>query len=129
MSPELQEIYDYELLNGNVVETIEQNELQEINSIMFKFPLRYDADRIVNQIMLCKSISEIMNFDKKSITYYSPQKDQKIVAPFDNTDIHQILHEANLRYSEEYMKFLNIIPFLVATAWIVVITLIFILAS
>jgi hypothetical protein len=48
-----------------------------------------------------KTISEIMNFDKKNITYYSPQKDQRIVAPFNNTDIPQILHEANLRYSEE----------------------------
>lgn len=126
MCHELQEIYDYELSNGNVVENVVQNDLQESGCVTFKFPLKYDTDRDVNRIKLPKSISETINIEQKNITYYSSQYDQTLIAPFNSADVDCILCNEKSLYNEKRIKWFNQILILIAVIIVVVMTFIFI---
>jgi hypothetical protein len=126
---ELQEIYDYELSNGNVVENVVQNDLQETCFVTFKFPLKYDTDRDVNRIKFPKSISETINIEQKNITYYSQQHDQTIVAPFNSADVDCILRNEKSLYNEKRARWFNQILILIITVIVVVITSIFVFIS
>jgi hypothetical protein len=126
MCHELQEIYDYELSNGNVVENVVQNDLQESGCVTFKFPLKYDTDRDVNRIKLPKSISETINIEQKNITYYSSQYDQTLIAPFNSADVDCILCNEKSLYNEKRIKWFNRILILIAVIIVVVMTFIFI---
>jgi hypothetical protein len=124
---ELQEIYEYELSNGNVVESVVQNNLQETGCVTFKFPLKYDADFAINQIKLPKSISVRIDIEQKNIRYYSSQYNQSIVAPFNSVDIDSILCNEKQLYHERRIRWFNHFLVLAIAIIVVVITLIFVL--
>jgi hypothetical protein len=89
LHPELQEIYEYELSHGNVVDNLffRIGLSETYIDIYFKFPLRFDSDRFINQKQITneivRHISYNTHFNTPWIWYSHEELHQTIMTPIE----------------------------------------------
>jgi hypothetical protein len=96
----LQEIYNYEILHGNVVELLRYYGSSQSIDVYFKFPLRFDIDRFINQKEIineiARKISYNTRFDAPFVSYLHEELRQSITGPMEYRTL-QIREQVNQR--------------------------------
>jgi hypothetical protein len=102
LNTSLQEIYNYEILHGNVVESLsyyDYGSRYRIN-VYFKFPLRFDIDRFINQKEavneITRNTSYNTRFDAPFVSYLHEELRQSITGPMEYRTL-QIREQVNQR--------------------------------
>lgn len=96
----LQEIYNYEILHGNVVESLWHGGFHHNVNIHFKFPLRFDIDRLINHNEAVNEITRNTSyntyFDSPFVSYLHKELHQSITGPMEYRTL-QIREQVNQR--------------------------------